>query len=101
MTSKLSAKETYKRLKFKEQIQKKIASADASIKKAYEKLDAIQKSCPHYDSEYKNRGSSGNWDRDEHYWREYECNDCGKRWNTDQSYEQDKKYPYAINKTYK
>jgi transposase-like protein len=96
----LPAKEVYKRLKFKEQMQKKVAKAKDGIKKAYQKLEDIQKTCPHYDSEYRNHGSTGNWDRDDSYWRNYECHDCGKKWQTDQSYEQYEKYPYAVDKTY-
>lgn len=96
MTEKLSAKEVYKRLKFKEQMQKKVAKADAVIKKAYQKLYDLQETCPHYDSEYRNRGNS----ESEVYWRNYECHDCGKRWETDQSYGNYAKYPYAVDKTY-
>lgn len=60
------------------------------------KLEELQKTCLHYNSWYENKGSTGSWDRDDHYWRDYECEDCGKRWTTDQSYEQEKKYPYAV-----
>lgn len=97
---KLPAKEVYKRLKFKESMQKKIAKAEDQIEKAYSKLHELQESCPHYDSVYKNRGSTGSWDRDDSFWREYECFDCGKKWQTDQSFTQDEKYPYAVDKTY-
>ena len=98
---KLSPKEVYKRLKFKEQIQKKVETAKKNIAKAEAKLDALQDSCPHYDSEYVNKGSTGSWDRDDSFWRDYTCNDCGKKWQTDQSYEMYAKYPYAIDRTYK
>lgn len=85
---------------------KKQTKADAIVKKRIaietkqkewdQKLDALQKSCPHYNSWYENKGSSGGWDRDDHYWRDYECEDCGKRWTTDQSYAQEKKYTHAV-----
>jgi len=100
MAEKLSAKEVYKRLKFKEQIQKKVAKARLAIQKAEEKLEAIRDTCPHYDSEYRNRGNTGSWDREDVFWREYECHDCGKRWQTDQAYENYAKYPYAKDMTY-
>lgn len=96
---KLSPKEVYKRLKVSEATRKKVIKAQEGIVKAYQKLDLIQKACPHYDSEYRNRGSTGSWDRDDSYWREYICNDCGLQWTTDQSYEMYAKYPYAIDKT--
>lgn len=69
-------------------------------KKVYKKIHDLQESCPHYDSVYKNRGSTGSWDREDFFWREYDCLDCGKHWQTDQSIAQDKKYPYAVDKTY-
>ena len=96
MAEKLSAKEVYKRLKFKEQIQKKVTKAQLAIQKAEEKLEDIQDSCPHYDSEFRNRGNS----ESEVYWRDYKCHDCGKRWDTDQKYETYAMYPYARNMTY-
>lgn len=97
---KLSPKEVYKRLKFKERMQKKVAIATDNIQKAYKKLSDLQESCPHYDSIYRNRASTGSWDRDDSYWREYECHDCGKCWTTDQSRTATEKYPHAVNKTY-
>jgi transposase-like protein len=100
MAEKLSAKEVYKRLKFKEQIQKKITTAQKAIKKAYQKLEDLQAACPHYDSEYRNKGNTGSWDREDTFWRDYECHDCGKRWQTDQAYENYKIYPYAKDMTY-
>lgn len=100
MNQKLTAEETYKRLKFKEQMQKKVVAATNNIEKAYKKLTDLQESCPHFDSVYKNKGSTGSWDRDDSYWREYECFDCGKLWTTDQSRVSTEKYPHAVNKTY-
>lgn len=97
----LSPKEYTKRYTVRECILKKVAKAEAAIVAATKSLENIRNTCPHYDSEYRNRGSSGSWDRDDHYWRDYVCNDCGKHWTTDQSYEMYAKYPYAIDKTYK
>lgn len=97
---KLTAKETYKRLLFKEQMEKKVKTAKAAIKRAETKLAELRLSCPHYHSEYRNRGSGDGWDYEASYWREYVCDDCGDRWTTDQSPEMDKKYPYAVDKTY-
>jgi transposase-like protein len=95
VNNQLPAKEVYKRLLFKERMHKKVAKADAGIKKAYQKLHDLQETCPHYDSEYRNYGNG-----EDSYWRNYECHDCGKKWQTDQAYELYKKYPYAVDKTY-
>lgn len=97
---KVTPKEVYKRLLFKEKMKKKVAAAEKKIELAEKALEKIQKSCPHYDSVYRNKGSTGNWDRDDSFWREYECFDCGKKWTTDQSYNLYKIYPYAVDKTY-
>ena len=34
----------------------------------------------------KNEGSSGNWDRDDHYWTSHRCEICDLRWSTNQSW---------------
>lgn len=88
---------------------RKQAKADLTVKRRLaiehrisewqERLDALRDDCPHYRSWYENKGSTGSWDRDDHYWRDYECEDCGKRWTTDQSHEQEKKYPHAVKGT--
>lgn len=101
MTEKLSPKEVNKRLKFKEQLQKKIAIAQKGVDKAEDKLYALRNSCPHYDSYYKNKGSTGGWDYADSYWREYECLDCGSKWRTDQDRKFDIEYPYSEDRTYK
>ena len=100
MMKKLTAKETYKRLQFAEEMKKKVKRAEASVARAEKKLAELQLSCPHYHSEYKNKGSDGGWDYEASYWREYICDDCGDRWTTNQDREADQKYPYAIDKTY-
>jgi hypothetical protein len=60
MMKKLTAKETYRRLLFKERMMKKANKALNNIQLAYKKLEDLQNSCPHYDSEYRNRGSGQN-----------------------------------------
>lgn len=84
----------------KEQLQRDLKSVEykkqyaaivKQINKEKSKLKKFQNSCPHYDSTYKNEGSTGSWDRDDSFWRVWECNDCGKRWTTDQSVD----HPYA------
>lgn len=85
---------------------KKQAAADLTVKRRLaiehkigewqERLEALRSGCPHYRSWYENKGSTGSWDRDDHFWRDYECEDCGKRWTTDQGIEQERKYPHAV-----
>ena len=89
-------KENYKRQRAAQSIAKKRLAILSKIDQFEQKMKDLQESCSHYNSWYENCGSSGNWDRDDHYWRHYECLDCGKVWNTDQSYQQDKNYPYAV-----
>jgi hypothetical protein len=101
VSSDLTPKEIYKRLKYQEAMQKKVAAAENKITVAEKALEAIIKTCHHYHCTYVNKGSTGSWDRDDYYWREYECADCGDRWTTSQSREDEKKFPYAVNKTYK
>lgn len=81
----LTSKQVIRR---KEQINKK---TDA-LNKAREKL---QEECPHHNLRYKNSGSTGNYDRDDSYWRDWFCPDCEKRWTTSQSLESKKQYPHA------
>lgn len=90
----------YKRMKYAEAMKKKVAAAKKKIRAADNELAKLVKSCKHYHSFYKNHGNVGNWDRDDSYWRIYECEDCGGRWEIDQSIEAEKRFPYAINRTY-
>ena len=97
----ITPKETYKRAIFAEKMKKKVAALDKKMIDLRFKQDQLMETCPHYHSSYRNRGNSGNWDRgDDYYWREYQCDDCGKRWNTDQTWEEEKKYPYSVNRTH-
>jgi hypothetical protein len=89
-------KEDLKKQTAGDAIVKKRLAIEAKLKEYNKKLDDLQKSCPHYRSWYENKGSTGSWDRDDSFWRNYECEYCGKRWTTDQSYEQEKKYPHAV-----
>lgn len=48
-------------------------------------LQDLQCKCTHQGNlTYKFCGSSGNWDRDDSYWIEWRCHDCGKRWTASQ-----------------
>lgn len=85
-----------KRMREADAIAKRRKAIKAKIREWSEKLTALEDSCPHYHSWYENKGSTGSWDRDDHYWRDYECEDCGKRWTTDQGIEQERKYPHAV-----
>lgn len=75
---------------------KRRQAIEEKIEQWENRLSELQKSCPHYHSFYEDKGSSGHWDREDSYWRDYECMDCGKTWTTDQSYNQNKKYPHAV-----
>ena len=44
----------------------------------------LQETCSHPNAIGKKGGSTGNWDRDDSYWINYNCPDCEKRWMTDQ-----------------
>lgn len=77
-------------------IVKRRQAIENKIKQWDARLNELQKSCPHYHCYYEDKGSTGNWDRDDSFWRNYECMDCGRAWTTDQSYKQDKKYPHAV-----
>jgi hypothetical protein len=89
-------KEDLKKQTAGDAIVKKRLAIEAKLKEYNKKLDDLQKSCPHYRSWYENKGSTGSWDRDDSFWRNYECEDCGRVWTTDQGIEQSKKYPHAI-----
>jgi transposase-like protein len=80
-------------------VRTKVKQLNAKIEKANKDLRAFQNKCPHINLTKKYAGSDGGWDYDPHYWTDWECHDCGKRWTTDQSYENDKKWPNAINIT--
>ena len=96
----MDAKEVYRRLKFKEQMQKKVKAAEAKIDAAEDVLAALRKSCPHYDSWYEAHGSSGGWDNESHYWYHVECKDCGMTDNIDQTGQvRETKYPNAVKKS--
>ncbi len=60
------------------------------IEETKEKIVKSQTECSHplVMRETENRGSTGNWDRnDDSYWTNHECTLCGKRWTTDQDWE--------------
>ena len=85
-----------KRIERSESIVKRRRAIEAKINEWSNKLVALEEECPHYNSWYENKGNSGGWDYEDSYWRDYECEDCGKRWTTDQDYETKKKYPHAV-----
>ena len=92
-------------------INKKIKYSVANIQKQKKRIESKidqwenalvilqDEMCPHEKLTYKNEGSSGNWDNEEYYWRDWKCYICGKRWTTDQTYESETKYPHAIDIT--
>ena len=92
----LPTKTEVKRFKEAQAILKARLAIETKIDEWSNKLVALQRECPHYNSWYENKGSTGSWDRDDSFWRDYECEDCGKIWTTDQSREQEKKYPHAV-----
>lgn len=55
----------------------------------------LQTECPHYNVFYRYRGSFGNWDNDNEYWLDWNCEDCKKSWMTDQKRDRILKYPNA------
>lgn len=92
-------KSEIKRLEIADGITKRRRAIEAKIGEWSDRLGALQDSCPHYHSWYENKGSTGSWDRDDHYWRDYECEDCGRIWTTDQGIEQDRKYSHSVKGT--
>lgn len=76
-------------------IRKKRRELDEQATKVHLARTALMEECPHVNSTYEARGSSGNWDRDDNYWYNWECADCGKHWTTEQGMEARKAYPFA------
>ena len=68
--------------------------------KLSEEFEALKEICPHPYLRYRNCGSSGNWDRDDSYWREWYCPTCTKRFRTSQDMNETKplenRYPHAV-----
>lgn len=93
------AKENVKKAAEIEAILKKRRRIEIKIDEYELKLAELQNSCPHHNLEYKNRGNSGSWDRDDSYWTEWFCPDCDKHWTTDQSYDIKVKYSHAKDRT--
>lgn len=93
------AKENVKKATEIEAVIRRRKQIENKLGEYYEKLRVLQDKCPHHSLEYKNKGSTGSWDRDDSYWTEWFCPDCDMRWSTDQSYEIKKKYSHAIDKT--
>lgn len=77
------------------QIRNKIITIKKKYKLLSDKEKEIQNNCPHINLTYENKGNSGGWDREEYYWRNWDCRDCGKRWQTDQTYDDLQLYPHA------
>ena len=63
----------------------KIKALNDAKSKLGDEIKEIQDSCPHINLKYTRGGSSGNWDREDSYWFNFKCNDCGKKWTTEQS----------------
>lgn len=83
-------------LEVADNVTKRRQAIELKIQQWQTKLEEVQNTCPHYRCFYENKGSTGSWDRDDSFWRNYECLDCGKVWTTDQSIQQDRKYPHAV-----
>lgn len=81
-------------------IRRKVKSLNDKIAKAEKELEAFKKKCPHLTLTYKNEGSTGGWDRDDSYWRNWHCHDCGLHWTSQQTYESTRKYPHTLDITY-
>ena len=60
------------------------ARIDLELEKLHAEKEELQETCPHKNAKKVNRGSNGNWDNTESYWRECDCPDCGKRWTEPQ-----------------
>jgi predicted RNA-binding Zn-ribbon protein involved in translation (DUF1610 family) len=43
-------------------------------------IKALQLTCNHAFATKKHCGSTGNYDRDDSYWTEFKCPECGKNW---------------------
>lgn len=65
----------------------------AEIDRLESEIEKIQDNCDHKNIIYKMDGSSGNWDRDDSYWYDIICLDCGLRYTNPQE------YPYLQDKT--
>ena len=60
------------------------ARIDKELAELEAELDAVQAICEHPNAVKVNKGSAGHFERDDRYWRECECPDCGKKWSEDQ-----------------
>lgn len=67
----------------------KLNAADAAADAAQEAFNVLQEACPHplILRETKNKGNTGNWDRDDSYWTEHKCLMCNKWWTTSQRWQ--------------
>jgi hypothetical protein len=73
---------------------------EAEIDALTENLGQIKAACPHFKLTYEAGGDSGNpmVGRDESYWYEWHCSDCGHRWTTDQNITNLAKWAWASKK---
>lgn len=60
------------------------ARIDLELEKLHAEKEELQKTCPHTNATKKGNSSTGSWDRDDSYWWEFDCPDCGKRWTEPQ-----------------
>jgi hypothetical protein len=65
-------------------IEKRRISIEKQIAKWEDKLAELHNVCKHEYATKINKGSTGSWDRDDYYWRECSCPECGRRWNEEQ-----------------
>jgi hypothetical protein len=68
-----------------EMIQAQRKLLDAQAVELSEKVKALQSICPHHNVTKVHKSNSGNWDRQDSYWTEFKCPDCGKFWSEDGS----------------
>lgn len=68
---------------------KRIRRAEAAVAKAEQALAALKETCTHplIARFVENRGNTGNWDREDHYWAAHRCSLCNRRWNTHQRWQ--------------
>lgn len=78
-------------------IRRRRATLDKRAKLISDAIVSLQQECRHLTPQYAYRGSSGNYDpSNDHHWVEWACFDCGCRWTTDQSIDEIRKYPGAV-----
>lgn len=69
------------RIKEQRSIREEVKKLKSEITKAANRIIDIQNQCEHPNVEKKYRSDTGNWcKRDDAYWIDHACPDCGKHW---------------------